>query len=218
MNYQFQFIKYANIAIFCILLTGCISPDKGRSLNDPNVSGEEIARQACSNCHGLTGQSTSQQFPKLAGQQQEYLKAQLTDFKGHARKDLNGTQYMWGITNLTTSQVDELAAYFSSQSPMKSSNVQKLEINQIGESIFKNGIPSQGVLACSNCHGQDANGAGEIPRLSGQHSSYLYKQIMIFKFTDDRPRGQAMKQIIHNMNDEQANAVSVYLSTVNQNN
>lgn len=85
---------------------------------------------------------------------------------------------------------------------------------KLGEDIFKNGLPTQGVLACSSCHGPQALGAGEIPRLAGQHSNYLYKQIMVFKLTDDRPRGEAMKQIFHNMTDEQAHAVSNYLSSM----
>jgi len=213
MNYKLHTLKIIPALVLAILLVACVSPDKGRNLNDPSLKGVDIAQQACSNCHGMTGQSISQQFPKLAGQQEAYLKAQLIDFKGHVRKDLNGTQYMWGITNLTAAQVDELATYFSSQSAMKGSGVITAQ-TKLGESIFKEGLPSQGVLSCSSCHGPSALGVAEIPRLAGQHSSYLYKQIMIFKNTDDRPRGQAMKQIIHNINDEQARAVAAYLSSL----
>ncbi len=212
-NKTIHFFKNSCAALLASLLVACVSPDKGRNLNDPSLKGAQIAVQACSNCHGINGQAMSQQFPKLAGQQVEYLKAQLTDFKGHARKDLSGTQYMWGITNLTQTQVEELATYFSTQPPMKGTRVKNAE-TQIGESIFKNGLASQGVMACSNCHGQEALGVAEIPRLAGQHPNYLYKQIMVFKNTDDRPRGQAMKQIIHNMNDERAHAVAAYLSSL----
>ena len=207
--------KRLSFLFLSLLLTACISPntDKGRNLNDPKTKGIDIAIQDCSNCHGLNGQSVSAQFPKLAGQQPDYLKAQLTDFKGHTRRDVFGTQFMWGFTNLTQLQVDQLAEYFSSQPPMKgkvnsSANLKK------GESIFNNGLPAQGVLACSSCHGPQALGVGEIPRLAGQHSSYLYKQIMVFKYTDDRPRGQVMKQIIHNINNEQALSVAGYLSSL----
>ena len=205
--------KLIAVSLFCSLLFGCVSSDRGRNLNDPSLSGEDIAKQSCSNCHGLNGQSISQQFPKLAGQQVAYLRVQLADFKGHIRKDVNGTQYMWGITNLTPAQVEELATYFASQPTMSGSKIKGADF-KLGEDIFKNGLPTQGVLACSSCHGPQALGAGEIPRLAGQHSNYLYKQIMVFKLTDDRPRGEAMKQIIHNMTDEQAHAVSNYLSSM----
>ena len=208
---KLHLLKTTLTALFCASLVACVSPDKGRNLNDPSISGVDIAKQSCSNCHGLNGQSISQQFPKLAGQQLDYIKAQLTDFKGHVRKDINGTQYMWGITNLTTKQVEELAIYFSTQPAMKGTGVRGPDF-ALGESIFKNGLPSQGVLSCNSCHGPEALGVAEIPRLAGQHSNYLYKQIMVFKMTDDRPRGQAMKQIIHNMNEDQAKAVASYLS------
>ena len=213
MNILKQMSKLIAVSLFCSLLFGCVSPDRGRNLNDPSLRGEDIAKQSCSNCHGLNGQSISQQFPKLAGQQVAYLKVQLADFKGHIRKDVNGTQYMWGITNLTSAQVEELATYFSSQAPMSGTKSKNGDV-KLGENIFKNGLPSQGVLACSSCHGPQALGSGEIPRLAGQHSTYLYKQIMVLKLTDDRPRGEAMKQIIHNMTDEQAHAVSAYLSSL----
>jgi len=209
-NYFFQW----SINFFLVLLlSACISPDNGRNLNNPSLKGEEIAKQDCSNCHGLNGQSISQQFPKLAGQQQAYLKAQLTDFKGHLRKDINGTQYMWGFTHLTSTQVEELATYFSTQSPMKGKHLVSSE-TKLGEEIYRNGISQQGVLACSGCHGNEALGNAEIPRLSGQHFSYLYKQLMVFKYTDDRPRGQAMKQVIHNISDYEAKSISVYLSSL----
>ena len=207
--------KRLSFLLLSLLLTACISPstDKGRNLNDPKTKGIDIAIQDCSNCHGLNGQSVSAQFPKLAGQQPDYLKAQLTDFKGHTRRDVFGTQFMWGFTNLTQLQVDQLAEYFSSQPPMKGKVNSSANLKE-GESIFNNGLPAQGVLACSSCHGPQALGVGEIPRLAGQHSSYLYKQIMVFKYTDDRPRGQVMKQIIHNINNEQALSVAGYLSSL----
>jgi len=215
MNTKLHKVYLYLIYIFFSSLAACVSTDKGRNLNDPSLKGEEIAKQSCSNCHGLNGESISQQFPKLAGQQEAYLKAQLIDFKGHIRKDLNGTEYMWGVTNLTSNQVGELAVYFSSQKPMKGSG-QKSPATGLGESIFKKGLPSQQVLACNTCHGAQALGAAEIPRLAGQHSNYVYKQIMVFKNTDDRPRGQVMSQITHNMNDEQARAVSAYLASLEE--
>ena len=214
MNHQLHKFKFIFTLLISIALVACVSPDKGRNLNDPSLKGNEIAIQSCSNCHGITGQSTSQQFPKLAGQQESYLRAQLTDFKGHLRKDINGTQYMWGMTNLTTKQIDELASYFATQPAMRGTKAQGPEII-LGESIFKNGLPLQQVLSCSSCHGQDALGAADIPRLAGQHNNYLYKQILIFQTTDDRPRGQVMKQIIHNINDQQARDVALYLSNLN---
>ena len=42
---------------------------------------------ACTSCHGATGAGIPAQFPRLAGQHQDYTIAQLQAFKGGARKN-----------------------------------------------------------------------------------------------------------------------------------
>src|ERR1700741_2459944 len=95
--------------------SGCHDLERSRQVDNPAVAGKTIALQVCSNCHGVNGVSVSPAFPKLAGQRKEYLVDQLTDFKTHARSDPNAKRFMWGFTHLSEAQIDELAAYFSSQ-------------------------------------------------------------------------------------------------------
>ncbi len=191
------------------LLSACSGPT-GRALDQPKATGQEIAQQFCSNCHGLDGNSVSPQFPRLAGQQKAYLVNQLTDFKGHERRDSTGREFMWGINHLTNQQVQELAEIFSMMPPMKSHS-NSITINTRGENIFLNGDPSHNVIACAACHGPDGSGQGEIPRISGQHQSYLLKQILTFKYTNDRPRGALMQQVTHDLNPDDAKNVAVYI-------
>jgi cytochrome c553 len=70
-----------------------------------------IVRNRCNNCHGpqLAG---LQQMPRLAGQQQEYLAAQLRAFRGGTRKDLDG-QMAQAAQPLTDADIDLLANYLS---------------------------------------------------------------------------------------------------------
>ncbi|MBI5922642.1 MAG: c-type cytochrome [Betaproteobacteria bacterium] len=43
---------------------------------------------------------------------------------------------------------------------------------------------------CSGCHGEDGNSLKPtIPKLSGQHADYLYKQLRNFKAADGKPMG-----------------------------
>ena len=42
---------------------------------------------ACASCHGAAGAGLPIQYPRLAGQHQDYTVAQLTAFKGGARKN-----------------------------------------------------------------------------------------------------------------------------------
>ena len=192
-------------------LTGCAGGDGGQSEKHSTMTGLAMATKVCSTCHGVTGESTSPMFPKLAGQQKEYLTLQLTDFKGHVRSDEVGTQYMWGFTHLTDTQIDELADYFSRQSPMKADTTTS---NKRGELIFRNGQPESGVIQCSSCHGADAQGNGQFPRLAGQHANYLIRQIKVFQQTEQRPRGAVMKQIMHSLSEADTVAVADYLAAL----
>ena len=69
------------------------------------------------------------------------------------------------------------------------------------------------MLPCMACHGDSAQGNGVIPRLAGQHASYIVAQIKVFKNTDHRPRGAAMKQEIHALSDDDVLAVAQYMES-----
>ena len=206
-------LKFVTGFALVLALPACTNLGSSRDVANPEVPGNVVAAQVCSNCHGVTGESTSPAFPKLAGQQKEYLAAQLADFKGHDRSDSRGTQYMWGFTHLTAKQVDELADYFSSQSPMRARVGQSTLLTR-GEQIFNNGIAENEVVACMACHGPKAEGNGTFPRLAGQHASYILEQIRVFKHTDQRPRGAAMKQVTHALSDQDMEAVAQYLESI----
>ena len=202
-----------SVTILAIAVSACSNFGSSRDVANPALPGKSVAAQVCSNCHGLTGESTSPVFPKLAGQQKDYLVVQLTDFKGHERKDDRGTQYMWGFTHLTDSQVNELADYFSTQAPMRAHAAPAAALSR-GETIFSQGIPESAVIACTSCHGPTAEGNGAIPRLAGQHASYIVEQIKVFQNTDQRPRGAAMKMVTHALSAQDTQAVALYLASI----
>ena len=43
---------------------------------------------------------------------------------------------------------------------------------EAGRKIFEDGVPDENVPACAACHGQDAHGSDQVPRLAGQLYSY----------------------------------------------
>ena len=104
------------LAISVAVAAGCSNLPRSRDLGNPEVSGQTLAEQVCSNCHGVTGTATSPNFPNLAGQPEVYLSNQLHELKGLSRRDPAGFEYMWGISRrLTDRQIQEIAAYFSAQ-------------------------------------------------------------------------------------------------------
>jgi cytochrome c553 len=66
----------------------------------------------CAGCHGADGVSTVPSFPKLAGQNRDYLYHSLKDYKSGKRKN----PIMAGqVQNLSDADMNDLAAYFSKQ-------------------------------------------------------------------------------------------------------
>ena len=142
--------------------TACHDLKRSREVDNPSVSGKTIAQQVCSNCHGVTGVSVSPTFPKLAGQQREYLINQLTDLKTRARSDPHAQTFMWGFNHLTDAQIDEIATWFSSQPAVLGKAGDRTLMDQ-GRAIYVSGLPNKGVPACSSCHGQNGEGMGQFP-------------------------------------------------------
>lgn len=200
------------------LFTGCNTLDRSRSLGNPAVSATVIAQQVCSNCHGVTGNAESPNFPNLAAQQAPYFVAQLNGFKSHGRADPAGFEYMWGLSkHLTDAQIAGLAAYYAKQSPHPTrQSATTASLLAEGKKIFEEGIVSSAVPACSACHGAEAQGQAAFPRLAGQHANYLVKQLMVFQRTDERPEGSIMKGVAHSLTTRNMQAVASYLEAFPQ--
>jgi len=134
----------------------------------------------CSSCHGPGGHSISSAFPRLAGQQKDYLIAQLTAFRDHTRADPHARTYMWGMAaRLSNPMIAALAAYYSAQPPVPGTPDNSPEA-QAGRKIYTEGIAAENVPACVLCHGEKGAGNSTIPRLAGQHSAYIERQLEAF--------------------------------------
>jgi cytochrome c553 len=197
-----------------MLGSACSAGERSRSLGDPNVSAKTIALQVCANCHGVNGTSVSPNFPNLAAQQEVYLVNQLKSFKSHNRSDPAGFEYMWGLSaHLNNDQIDGLAKFFAAQQPKPGLSADASRINA-GQIIFEKGIPARDIPACAACHGAQAQGNEQFPRLAGQHADYLIKQLKVFQRTDERPEGSIMKGIAHLLTVENMENVAVYLEAI----
>ena len=205
---------FVGMGLALLGVAGCANTERSRNLNDPNVPAKVMAQQVCSNCHGIDGNSTSPNFPKLAGQQEAYFIAQLKGFRSHGRYDPEGFEYMWGISrSLTDEQIKGLAAYFAQQTPAPNPPVHTERISA-GKEIFEKGVPSQNVPACAVCHGPQGQGNATFPRIADQHADYIIKQLQVFQRTEERPEGAVMKQITHSLTDENMQAVAAYLNSM----
>jgi cytochrome c553 len=214
-------VKSATLALAILaaaaaaLSAGCANPERSRDLANPAVSAVTMAQQVCSNCHGMTGNSVSPNFPNLAGQTEPYFVAQLNGFRSHGRRDPAGFEYMWGLSRgLTDEQIAGLAAYYASQSPQRQPLESAAARLEPGKSIFEAGVPAKNIPACSTCHGAEGQGNGGFPRLAGQHADYVVKQLVVFQRTDERPEGSVMKVVAHDLTIDDIENVAAYVQAM----
>ena len=77
---------------------------------DPEAGAKKV--ETCKTCHGEDGNSPDPNFPRLAGQYEDYLTKALKDYKSGARKNaiMNGM-----VAALSTQDIADLAAFYASQ-------------------------------------------------------------------------------------------------------
>lgn len=77
-----------------------------------NAAAGKDKAAACAACHGADGNSVAPDFPKLAGQNADYLAHTLKAYKSKARTNaiMNGQ-----AATLTDADIANLAAYYASQ-------------------------------------------------------------------------------------------------------
>lgn len=173
----------------------------------------QMANDVCSKCHGQGGASQSSLFPRLAGQQAEYIDQELKLFRDRGRGDPHAQAYMWGIAGpLTDAQIKGLAGYFAMQPPVKGEPADDAALAARGKDIFDNGVPARNVPVCAACHGKDAEGNDTIPRLAGQHRDYLVTQLEDFRA--QLRENETMHENTKGMTDDDIRAVAEYLSSL----
>jgi cytochrome c553 len=186
-----------------LVLAGCQSPQK-----EDAVAGTV---HVCSSCHGMDGKSVSPTFPRLAGQQKDYLVAQLKAFRDHTRADPHAHTYMWGMAaGLDDATIDGLADYYSSRPPVTGVPADTAD-SAAGKKIYEEGIPEQGVPACSGCHGDAAQGGGTFPRLAGQHRSYIEGQLAAF--SSNARANEIMHENAKNLTPDTERQLAAFLAT-----
>ncbi|MBV8466424.1 MAG: cytochrome c4 [Burkholderiales bacterium] len=168
--------------------------------------------KVCANCHGADGNSESPMFPRLAGQEPDYLQRQLLAYRDQTRANPAAQNYMWGMAKLLTDDdIKQVANWFAAQAPVYDKQPGAGDDRgRMADAIFRQGLPDQGVPACATCHGDRAQGTSIAPRLAGQHAHYIESQLKVLA-TGERPAAVMMQPIAQKLNEEQVAALAAYL-------
>ncbi|MCS6810868.1 MAG: cytochrome c4, partial [Tepidimonas sp.] len=177
---------------------------------DPLVIGEVIARDRCAVCHGPCGQSVAPNFPRLAGQNAQYLARQLQAFAQGERKDVAMSEKVKG---LSASDIEAVAEYYARQKPGHTPSGDELLL-AVGRYVYERGNRHSGLPPCATCHGVGATGTTELPRLAGQHPQYIMRQVQAFKERSGSRDSAIMRVMAHRLSDLELEAVAAYLGNL----
>jgi cytochrome c553 len=166
--------------------------------------------QYCNVCHGVSAQGFLGYYPipRLAGQQIPYIENQLQGFSEHKRT--NNIMFNVGHV-LSPAMITALATSFHELDPKPLGDGPK-ELVAAGKTIYDAGIPSANVPACGSCHGADAKGAGQFPRLAGQLYAYVSLQLTNWSKERGESTSDIMTPIARGMTEQQIKAVAAYVS------
>jgi len=164
----------------------------------------------CAACHGADGNSVSPTWPSLAGQHPDYIARQIKAFKNGERKDVTMMPF---AQMLSDQDVLDVAAYFSAQKPTPKGADPAL-VN-LGQQIYRGGVPARGIPACIACHGPGGHGNpfAAYPRIGWQHSAYVTKALQDYKGGERSSDGanQMMRNVASLLKDDEIRALASYV-------
>ena len=182
-----------------------------------HVSAQELKAKTdyCKTCHGIEAQGFRGSFPmpRLAGQQPEYVENQLKAFIEHRRQN----PVMFNVAHaLSPAMLAALTDEFKGLNPKPLGGAPKAIVPD-GKKIYDEGVPSANLPPCASCHGPEAKGDGQFPRLAGQLNDYVIRKLTNW----DKERGQdkanpdtsaIVQPIAHDLTEAQIRAVAAYVS------
>lgn len=169
---------------------------------------QKIVNGTCFLCHGAQGESASEVFPRLAGQNAQYIAKQLDNFKSGKRKSgaMNDM-----AANLTADEMAALGRFFAKQ-PVTVEPAKDAPLAAVGAYLYAHGNKFSGVPACASCHGANATGTDTLPRLAGQHAAYTESQLKQFSQRERANDNSIMHSVAVKMTALEMAAVAEYLS------
>lgn len=191
----------------CVLVLGAVVSTHAVAQAD-EARAKRIAGGSCFLCHGANGESTSEVFPRLAGQNAEYIAKQLKAFKTGQRKSSAMADMS---SRLTDDEMLALGKYYEKMTPPREPSKEPL-LAGMGQYIYHNGNKFSGVPSCASCHGANGEGSTNLPRLASQFSGYIHTQLKQFNTRQRNDVNQVMHVVAEKMTELEMVAVAEYLA------
>jgi len=207
--------KPARFGLCSALLLGAALLAPSAEAQEGSVEAGRAKSATCAACHGVDGNSVTPDWPMLAGQHASYIVGQLRAFKDGERTDVT----MKPFADLLSEQdMLDVAAYFAAQKPTPKGADPALA--NLGQQIYRGGVPERGIAACIACHGPDGSGnpLAAYPRVSNQHAAYVTKQLKAYAAGERRSDvelNQMMRNVAAQLFEDEIRALASYVQGLN---
>jgi len=203
------------IALTLTMLFGALAANNATAFDGDATAGK--AKSAvCAACHGADGNAPVNIYPKLAGQNAEYLYKQLKDLKlGMTSGGSEGRMdpVMSGMTMALSDQdMKDLSAFYASLNMSEGTTPE--DVVAAGTKLYKAGDAERGIPACAACHGPRGNGTSlaGFPKISFQHPEYIKAQLEKFRSgARNNDQNGMMVDISKKLTDQDIEILSKYL-------
>lgn len=211
-------LSFVLAGLLCSAPVAAADPDKGREING-----------TCAACHGEHGEGGKKgEYPRIAGQQVKYIENQLKNFRARTRVNIPMFPYTQE-RELPDEDIKEIAAYIAgielpNKMPTYTGNEDALTKLLMAEKVMiiprvEGDLENGGRIyqkQCAACHAKSGRGRGMFPRLVGQYTSYLKRQVDLY-LKGDRPHDE--EGTVGRLNDLKENDIRdilAYLTSIQE--
>ena len=181
---------------------------------------------ACAACHGVDGNPSDPQYPRLAGLPERYIATQLALYKSGERNTGMAAIMQPMAMPLSAQDMRDVGAYFAQQkagagiaddTAIADGPYQGMKFYEVGQKLFLGGDPQRGIPACMACHGP--TGAGNpgpaYPHVAGQQSAYVVRRLEEYRSgqtsLSDRHNWDVMATVSRQLSDQEIQSLASYL-------
>jgi cytochrome c553 len=206
-------LNYLRTLIFGLVTFLCFSAQASSTiaLTGDAARGKTLS-ETCATCHGADGKALMPAYPNLAGQHPSYIVRSLVEFKKGPEGQRNNPIMMGMSMPLSDQDMADLAAYYGSLPPVAGGMADPALV-ELGEKIYRGGIVSEKIPACSGCHGPKGEGyaSAKYPSLAGQNADYVVAQLTAFKAGERKGPNGMMGGVTKYMTPQDMAAVASYV-------
>lgn len=214
----FAFLVFFFYASLVVPAESSAAHDKAQEIN-----------ATCAACHGEFGQGGKKgEYPRLAGQRAAYLADQLRSFRSRSRVNIPMFPYTQE-RELTDEDIRLISEYLAetelpTKLPVFKGDEDALTRLLMVDKVMiipraEGDVEAGGAVfqkRCATCHARNGMGRGKFPRLVGQYTPYLKRQVELY-LKGDRPHDdETTGGVLNTLSAKEIQDILAYLTAIQE--